>query len=1029
MRPYDSGAGVSFNVQKCPAGKESKSGQAFLLKMDDFENISIYQDWMLSDSATCTKSVGAAILDPEVNPLNPSESSKLWLSITHVEPGFSTVFLCSRRRHQTVQGAQSVPCLAELNLKQKRVTLLDILQPILYPVLNERVLRGFHSLEDHQMFIFEALLLAGFLMVAALVIWSVYLFMGAMAENSFLAIDYGSSKGSMILPSPIETMMQSLKNSFLFVAGCGLFMAHGCLFFEKNDDQTKVGYLLILVFPLIFGAAALLRIFLSAARCRIYFQALKSGTRVTYKVGSWKSYMLLWFWIGAAISMACAARVLWQHDSLNRSGLLQLTLLASPLYYMSSSICQTLAIEARVLKGHCVMALGHEDKADLEVLEESALICAARGDVSGTQSSEFGIRDLAWIGRYTAKDYSGFQKLALQFFHPAMFVALLALVFLTWKHALITFATQPELADLVVHGGNITSEHFFPQKMRYGVVVHIVKPDFTVVTSLDQQDPNTMQLSQRTGNAKYEVLQHTVGDQLEQLVNMNTDQYPPEIKIQVNDIGSSTDYILQAFKFDVVPESVTAEGTTSTGEHFRTCVSWDVLCRHPTIYLPSDLTSLTLNISVLHFILDVPRKTRQESAYTVQFAPNLTCRTLDLKKRGWVAAQQTQAGCYYVSPPSVDTCGKCDHEDIDLFLSSRNLSLEWTFWARADDKADNDAVPIVKSTATSQVSLPLDLPASRQRDILLRMDLAMIFDRFDQFPVLDRSTLYAPRNSEVRLRFGAPDLDDLYSIQASCPGVEVSVRKEKDRFEDSSNQFVVMIRDSKEFVDAAVLTLSVVSEYAECSITSLEASISGLLQIVQLKNVSQNDVLHTRTTSFELDLSAFRDILTRTKSQSVQLLGDTTCSSRFHNVKGRLSIAVWLFSKPLIAVVPEVPDLHLQWHITPCVQLPLCSTVRIATTRDYIPSSSSLLTSLTFLDRSNSSCFVDWIRLASSDFDDMGQQLQLISHCTEPLKIRKACQDHVSVQLNLSSSPSHLVAKFHCDTFLSPKLKYWIYLA
>ena len=178
----------------------------------------------------------------------------------------------------------------------------------------------------------------------------------------------------------------------------------------------------------------------------------------------------------------------------------------------------------------------------------------------------------------------------------------------------------------------------------------------------------------------------------------------------------------------------------------------------------------------------------------------------------------------------------------------------------------------------------------------------MVFDRFDQFPVLDRSTLYAPRNSEVRLRFGAPELDDLYSIQASCPGVEVSVRKEKDRFEDSSNQFVVMIRDSKEFVDAAVLTLSVVSEYAECSITSLEASISGLLQIVQLKNVSQNDVLHTRTTSFELDLSAFRDILTRTQSQSVQLLGDTTCSSRFHNVKGRLSIAVWLFSKPLIAV-------------------------------------------------------------------------------------------------------------------------------
>ncbi|CAE7372052.1 unnamed protein product [Symbiodinium sp. CCMP2456] len=1033
--------GFGPGIPKCPTARPaSMSGQTFLLNMGDFENISIYQDWMLSESADCSNRVGAAVLDPEVNHTNPSESSELWLNILHVQPDVSTVFLCSQRKHH--QTEQTVPCLAKLNLKQRRVTLVDMLQPFLRPFLNERVLRGFQSLAYYQQYMFEAFLLAGLLMLAALAVWSSYLFFSAKAEGSrFVFIESSSSKGGMILPSPVDTVLLSLKSSSLFVAGCGLFMAQGCFFFEKHDDATRVGYVLILVFPLVFGSAALLRISISAARCRVYFQALRDGTLVTYKTGLWRSHLLIWFWTGAVLCMGSAARVLWQQGSFNRTGVLQLALLASPLYYMSSSIWNTLAAEATVLKGHCMMALGREEsKAELKPMEESALICAARGEASGTPAAEFGIRDLGWVGPYAAKDYFGFQKLVLQFFQPIMLVMLLGLAFLTWKHVLLTFAIQPELKDIMVQGGNLTSQHFFPEKTRYGVVVHTTKPDFTLVALLDQQDPNTMQLSQRKVDAKYEVLQHTAGDQLEQLVNMNTDRYPVDIKVQVNDTSSSVDYSLQMFKFDVVPESITAAGTTVSGEDFRTCVSWDVLCRHPTIYLPSDLTSLSLNVSVLHFIMDVPQKHRREAAYTVQFAPNLTCRTLDFRKRGWVAVQQTQAGCYYVSPPFADKCGMSDHEDIDFFLRSRNLSLEWTFWARSDnDKADNDTVPIVKTTSTSQVSLPLDLPSadSRRGDILLEMDVTMFFDRFDQFPVLGKTTPYAPPNAEIRLHLGAPALDDLYSIKAFCPGVDLSIRKQTTRFEDSDKQWVVLIRDSKKFMEAAVLTLFVVSEYAECSITSLETAASGLLHNLQPKSVLYDDALHTQTASFEFDLAAFREILTRTHAQSVQLLGRTSCTSSFHNVKGHLSIAVWLLPEPLIAVVPEVRDVPLQWDVFPCVQLPLCSVVRIAkpTGGTRIQDVSAL--ALTFLDKGNSSCSAEWIRLSSPDFDSLGEQLQPTSgpeDCVGEMKTTTVCGGNhpsSSVQLGLTSGTRQLalVAKFRCDTFLSPKLKYKVYIA
>eukprot|EP00438_Fugacium_kawagutii_P028831 Skav206517 [mRNA] locus=scaffold2251:295383:296150:- [translate_table: standard] len=254
-------------------------------------------------------------------------------------------------------------------------------------------------------------------------------------------------------------------------------------------------------------------------------------------------------------------------------------------------------MEAGVLKSHCAVALDLETKdapcakpgnfRDLNRMEETALVSRARKLDGPEVPQVLGIRDLAWVGSYASSGYTGFQQLVLRWFHPAMFLIFFALLSLTWKHTLVTFAAQPELNDFVVHGGN-TSTAFSPDKKHYALLVHMKKPDVTLQVGLDQQDPNTMQMSLKLNDSAEEILQWTAGDKLEQLVNMNSDLYPVEMHVGLNDTSSSAVYSFQFFKYDLVPESVTAWGTRKNGEHFEKCFSWDVLVRHNIMFLPQE---------------------------------------------------------------------------------------------------------------------------------------------------------------------------------------------------------------------------------------------------------------------------------------------------------------------------------------------------------------------------------------------------------------------------------------------------------
>eukprot|EP00438_Fugacium_kawagutii_P028832 Skav206518 [mRNA] locus=scaffold2251:296949:299031:- [translate_table: standard] len=326
---------------KTTAVPTDRSGKLFLLEMKAFEDVSFYQDWLLHDSASCVgQKVGSGVLDPEVNRTDPVQSSKLWLTITQMRPQLEVAYLCP--------SGGAAECFAELRFPKRRASVMDWIAKT--PVFSDRVMRGFQMLEPHEKLIFETFLFAGLKLLKAsldgrvrlpvlflLVGWCVYLgFSVVQTGGVSTALGEQHYDEQLVLPSPVFIMFQCLKNCVLFILGCGLFMAQGCHFFEEYDDTSGIGYLLVLAFPLLFGTAALLRIFMSTARCQVYYKALKEQTLVKYKPIAW-SPLLLWFWLGCFITVGFAARVSWQEGTSSK-GIVNLAMFASPLYYTVSSL-------------------------------------------------------------------------------------------------------------------------------------------------------------------------------------------------------------------------------------------------------------------------------------------------------------------------------------------------------------------------------------------------------------------------------------------------------------------------------------------------------------------------------------------------------------------------------------------------------------------------------------------------------------------------------------------------------------------
>ena len=126
---------------------------------------------------------------------------------------------------------------------------------------------------------FQGALLLVLLLFAFILFWSLRLVVKAVKDRRrHWGLSVESSESQLRPPQTSEIVLQAFTNTFFFLVGCAIFVIEGQRFFRKYDDEgSEMGYILVLTFPILFGCAGVLRIFMAAARSHLYFSSLRHG--------------------------------------------------------------------------------------------------------------------------------------------------------------------------------------------------------------------------------------------------------------------------------------------------------------------------------------------------------------------------------------------------------------------------------------------------------------------------------------------------------------------------------------------------------------------------------------------------------------------------------------------------------------------------------------------------------------------------------------------------------------------------------
>ena len=125
---------------------------------------------------------------------------------------------------------------------------------------------------------FQVAFLLVLLLFGFILFWSLRLVVKAVKDRRrHWGLSVESSESQLRPPQTSEIVLRAFTNIVFFLLGCAIFVVEGQRFFRKYDDASEMGYILFLTFPVLFGCAGVLRIFMAAARSHLYFSSLRHG--------------------------------------------------------------------------------------------------------------------------------------------------------------------------------------------------------------------------------------------------------------------------------------------------------------------------------------------------------------------------------------------------------------------------------------------------------------------------------------------------------------------------------------------------------------------------------------------------------------------------------------------------------------------------------------------------------------------------------------------------------------------------------
>lgn len=196
----------------------------------------------------------------------------------------------------------------------------------------------------------------------------------------------------LVVPSSLDIMFEGMLDAVCFIIGCMLLLLAASTFLQKFGTGQNPADILLLCYPLIFGPFALLRIFLCFNRRLLYHNLFLKGVMIDFSTAaSSRDPLLLYTYLGFALVVGVLAfdalqsaqegHVEWQDMAI------QTVVFTSPLYYMISSLLDSIRLEKEALNRMCLQKLEcGSDTTNIEPfsahqltpISEGVFCCAAR---------------------------------------------------------------------------------------------------------------------------------------------------------------------------------------------------------------------------------------------------------------------------------------------------------------------------------------------------------------------------------------------------------------------------------------------------------------------------------------------------------------------------------------------------------------------------------------------------------------------------------------------------------------------------
>jgi len=945
--------------QSCPTAKTRKGSQnIFEISASAFKDANLWQEWRLYRHPNCSEEAGPATILPRLDQKDPVKKSEVFISIEDSVKG--DVYLCS---------SEATSCVAEIRPEEERWALVDLFKD----VLSQAITKGFHSLRPEIAILFELMILFAFCVSVAIIFWSASLIIETWQEHQQrrwgLLSNLDVSSKHLQLPSPSEVISQAFIDVLFFVIGCGLFVLEGERFFRIYQDHEGIGFVLVIAFPLLFGCAALMRIFLAASRCILYYESLRSGILLKLQpVTLLRDPWLLWFYLGVIITVANAFKVLYLDGGISTDDIKASVVFVSPLYYMTSSLVDIQYAETIAVRQHCTLSLkGISKDAPVELgaddsilpMEESTFVKLSRQrkeiqpqNATEEQESRLTVFDFQWVGFVSLQRAEGLNRALLRLFNPSLICALLCLGLVSFVVSFKTMIAKPHLLDLRIIGGGL-SKGFNPSLTEYGLMAHSSQHIMGVAAKVNPSE--TSLLTFRTTPIMQREVTTTTG--LAEAISLDQDIYPTEVKLEVQDTFRETDYRMHVFKYGILPESITFSGEHANGQLFHRCIPWGFLASCQQVWIPKWLKTLDISIKYAHFVVDLPTETRQPDRFTTFYEKNVSkeyCLQKPHLDKQVAITQFAGEGCFSVVQPKWTSCGTTRSDFTEAFLKQVSANVEGAICVRGD--VHNSGISDCKSLETSSSSRLFRNLTNEDNEgenetpwwEESRLELQLLLSYKDskkkdssQLVIMD-SRSYTSQSQGIELTTVPRETGAMFQISMFSGTSEVmklqNWHEVKDYFFEvdgggmlrTPGKYRFFLEDLPHWTSAEFLEIVAVSDDLDCHLSSLQVhgqelqisdTASSTFCTLLKNNESQACGGWRPTRTFLFPMELFKERMTyllKKHESTLTLTGKPTCTSltNFQDAThlDDAKVSIKLSEKSNIKVIPWIPAKQVVKH-------------------------------------------------------------------------------------------------------------------